>query len=323
VFLHQLDWQRSDQPVLSSLTTAQSWCRTTVYSPTVLKENGRYRMWYLGCFSSTRLGDMHLGYAESDNGIDWVEHPHNPIHCDHELPLEGSRWQTPHVLYDDDMSRYRMWFVMPEGQAADGTLRQRLGHATSADGLAWDIDPEVLYPSARRPCVWRDGPGQYRMWVNSAPDPDGHFRAMAGAIFRFTSTDGLHWERDAEPAVTADGEVAATIVYPFVVEDDGDYTMWYGCHVDDMQRFEIYCSTSSDGLTWTDHRQAPSFPATLSDEDFDGRYTSTPCVVDDGDRWLLYYSARDWGKIYGTEDGRLEVDSMSIYRHIGVAWCAK
>ena len=144
---------------------------------------------------------------------------------------------------------------------------------------------------------------------------------MARHIYRFTSEDGLHWSRDAEPAVVAN-ETHRSIVYPYVLENNGTYTMWYGCHVADGI-FEIYASTSADGLHWKHHFERSAFPATRHPNHFDGRYTSTPCVLADGDRYLLYYSARDRGNIYGAGDGTIQVDQDGIYRHIGVAVCEK
>lgn len=98
--------------------------------------------------------------------------------------------------------------------------------------------------------------------------------------------------------------------------------MWYGCHVEDGL-FEIFASTSADGLQWTHHHEQSAFPATRDPSDFDGRYTSTPCVLDDGDRYLLYYSTRDMGNLYGAGAGTVRADGMGVYRHIGVAVCAK
>ena len=97
--LHQLEWRRRPQPVLSAMTTGQSWCRVQLYSPTVLKQDGVYRMWYLGNGTATRTGDMDLGYAESSDGLVWKEHPGNPILTAADLP-QGTMWQTPHVLFD-------------------------------------------------------------------------------------------------------------------------------------------------------------------------------------------------------------------------------
>ena len=46
-FLHERLWQRSAQPVFSAMTSAQTWCRVTLYNPTVVCFDGLYRMWYL------------------------------------------------------------------------------------------------------------------------------------------------------------------------------------------------------------------------------------------------------------------------------------
>ena len=320
--LHLAPWQRPDQPALSAMTTGQPWCKVTVYNPTVLRIGDTYKMWYLGNSSRTRALDMDLGYAESADGIHWTEHPDNPILPGSDLPM-GNRWQTPHVLFDTDENRYKMWFVMVDDREDDGRVTgpQRLGYATSPDGLHWDIHPKPVYPSGRRPCVLKDGPNAYRMWMNSMPAPGGEFGDLVGSVYRFESTDGVNWTRDPEPVLTASGKLRS-VVYPFVLQHDDGYTMWYGCHVDGGV-FEIYCSTSSDGLTWTHHHEKPAFPATRDPSDFDGRYTSTPCVLDDGDRYLLYYSTRDWGNLYGAGDSTVRFDRAGIYRHIGVAVCPK
>ena len=101
-----------------------------------------------------------------------------------------------------------------------------------------------------------------------------------------------------------------------------NYTMWYGCHVGGGV-FEIYSSTSRDGRYWTHHHEAPSFGATRDPNHFDGRYTSTPCVLEEEDIFLLYYSARDWGNLYGAANGTIKVDAAGIYSHIGVATCER
>ncbi|NKB71752.1 MAG: hypothetical protein GKR89_32150 [Candidatus Latescibacteria bacterium] len=321
-FLDRLNWQYLEQPALSAMTTQQAWCRVQLYNPAVVCVYGRYQMWYLGNGSATRTNDMDLGYAESADGLHWTAHPDNPILRTGQVPL-GKAWQTPHVLFDRDEQLYKMWFIMAQrrDQGTDIQLRQLLGYATSVDGLDWQVHPEPIYPSGRRPCVLKEGPGRYLMWMNSAPAADDDFRAMACHIYRFTSSDGLQWTRDTEPAVVAT-QTHRSIVYPYVLGRDGAYTMWYGCHVEGGF-FEIYASTSADGLHWTHHFEGPAFAAGRDPNRFDGRYTSTPCVLEEADRYLLYYSARDLGNLYGTGDGAVQVDQDGIYRHIGVAVCPK
>jgi hypothetical protein len=146
---------------------------------------------------------------------------------------------------------------------------------------------------------------------------DGKFDDLVSSIFHFKSVDGLHWERDAEPAVKTAGPLKS-VVYPFVLKQPDGWIMWYGCHVDGGC-FEIYCSTSEDGVNWTHHVEQPAFPATREPNTFDGRYTSTPCVLEEEDRYLLYYSSRDCGHLYRSGDGKIRYDAGGIYRHIGVA----
>ncbi len=277
-------------------------------------------MWYLGNQSRTRQLDFVMGYAESDDGLIWREHPRNPILTSKDL-LFGRCFQTPHVLFDSECERFRMWFVASDGRFDEQGRRDwssiPLAYAESPDGIRWEMHPEPLYPNARRPCVLMDGPRSYRMWMNSAPDPSEKSERHLTNIWRFTSSDGLQWTRDPEPAVTAD-DIMRSVVYPFVLYDGGQHIMWYGGHVAGGI-FEIYCSTSNDGLAWVHHRQKPAFAATRDRNVFDGRYTSTPCVIEEETRYLLYYSARDWGTLFGAEDGTVQCDGSGIYRHIGVA----
>ncbi|MFB6217882.1 MAG: hypothetical protein ABEH77_01695 [Halobacteriaceae archaeon] len=312
---HDADWRRRDQPLLSGLTTAEEWCQVQLYSPAVVRARGGYRMWYAGCSDRTREGVMHLGLAESEDGVEFEPHPDNPVLCADDLPW-ATVWQTPHVHHDG--GRYRMWFVGIDRERED---RQRLGYAESADGVEWDVHPEPLYHSARGPCVHRTDDG-YVMWANSAPGPGGpdaehSLSPIVQFVYRFTSPNGIDWTRDPEPAVTTSGRVRS-LVYPEVVETGEGYAMFYGSHLHG-DCFEIHCATSADGREWTRHHDAAAFPATRDENDFDGRYTSTPCVLVGDDRARMYYSARDWGNLYGAGDGTVRHDAQGIYRHIGLA----
>jgi hypothetical protein len=329
VSLHEAEWQRREQPVLSAMTTSEDWCRVQLYNPSVIRVGGRYRMWYLGNSIRTRTHDFDMGLAESEDGINWTPYPGNPVLNRHDLPF-GANIQTPHVVFDPENNVYSMWFIAtPEfdgpytGTGDTGPdlkpddIQQRVFFATSPDGINWDVRPDPVYDNGRRPCVLQDGPNSYQMWMNSMPKPGGRFIDLVTHIYRFTSSDGLHWNRDPTPAVSPT-ETHRSAVYPFVMREKNGYVMWYGCHIaDDI--FEVFCSTSPDGLNWTHHRDRAALPAKRNPNVFDGRYTSTPCVLDDGDRYLMYYSARDWNNIYGAGNGDVLFDEEGIYRHIGVA----
>ena len=229
---------------------------------------------------------------------------------------------TPSIVAVD--GGYRMWYLGCSDQTREGVMA--VGLAESEDGVDWDVYPEPLYRSTRGPCV-RETDGGYEMWACSAPDPDDPTRNEGRSdivqyIYRFESPDGIEWIREDDPAVTTGGRVDS-VVYPEVVETAEGYVMFYASHLVNGDEFEMHCATSPDGREWTTHHDVSSFPATRHPDDFDGRYTSTPCVLDCGDRYRLYYSARDWGTLYGAGDGTVKVDSHGIYRHVGVADLAK
>lgn len=329
--LDQIQWQRQDQPVLSAMTTRQKWCRVQCYSPTVVRVGDAYMMWFVGNRTATRTNDFEIGLARSDDGIRWTQHPDNPVLTGRDLPKDVG-CSTPFVLHDPEGGRFRMWFQMSrferDERGAAVAYDLGLGHAVSRDGVGWEVHPESLYPSAQGPCVLRDETGGFQMWMNSAPKPDTDYREVIRNIYRFESRDGIHWQRDPQPALTASEELP-TVVYPFALRDARGYTMWFSscterfCEPLGGAVWDIYCATSDDGRTWRRPRRKPALAATRDPNDYDGRYVTAPCVVDGGDRYLMYYSCRDWGNLYGAGDGTIRFDRAGIYRHVGVAIGAK
>lgn len=307
--------------MLSARTTQQSWCQVVCYSPHVIHHDGRFRMWYLGTSTASRSNDIVMGYAESDDGIRWTEHPGNPI-----LTAEDISWgriiQTPFVLFDREDNLFKMWFVsgdvLRDNMAKLISNDQRLGYAVSKDGIAWRVHPQPIFPSGRSPAVIKESPRHYRMWMNSRPNVQDRVSGeLYTNIYEFSSEDGLHWRRGEQPVLRPTGP-ARTVVYPFVLKQNGAYMMWYGCHVTGG-KFEVFAAKSSDATRWQfDHTQ-PAFPAAADEQRFDARYTSTPCIVQVANRFLLYYSARDWRNEYMDGQGRKRRDGSGVYSHIGAA----
>lgn len=103
-------------------------------SPSILVEDGRWRMWYC---SGTGWSDSSppeprylIRYAESSDGIDWTR---DGTVCIAPRDAGETNFGRPHVLHDGD--RYRMWFPV-RGPA------YRIGHAESRDGLDWTRSDE-------------------------------------------------------------------------------------------------------------------------------------------------------------------------------------
>ena len=99
-------------------------------SPSVLVEEGRWRMWYVSAlrWEPRPEGPRHhylIKYAESEDGVDWRRE--GRVAVDFASPDEHAMGR-PHVLREGD--RYRMWFCA-RGES------YRLACAESCDGLTW------------------------------------------------------------------------------------------------------------------------------------------------------------------------------------------
>jgi hypothetical protein len=114
-------------------------------SPWVLREEDRWRMWYVSNvgWRPQAEGDpryvVHIKYAESSDGLAWKRDGH--VCIDFASPEEYAI-SRPCVLKDGDL--YRMWYSH-RGDA------YRIGYAESRDGLHWhrrdddagiDVSPE-------------------------------------------------------------------------------------------------------------------------------------------------------------------------------------
>ena len=202
-----------------------------------------------------------------------------------------------------------------DGRMIDGT--QQLGYATSADGIQWHIHPVPIFEYGRSPCVIKEGTKRYRMWMNSGPIKDGKRNGLLKYIYEFTSTDGLNWIQAEKPSIQRTG-TQQRVVYPFVIREDARYYMWHASHLPNGHT-DIFCNESRDGSTWTSYHEKVAFPASRDSKLFDGRYASTPCILVEKDRYLLYYSGRGLSNSYIGGDGTRRRDGAGVYHHIGVA----
>ncbi len=104
----------------------------TISYPSVLHENGKYRMWY---GSNLRWGKTQetmehvIKYAESTDGINWKRT--NNIHIDLQHPGEYAL-SKPYVIKTNGL--YQMWY----SYRANGNISTyRIGYAESTDGYKW------------------------------------------------------------------------------------------------------------------------------------------------------------------------------------------
>lgn len=129
-------------------------------SPSVLVEDGRWRMWYVSAthWEETPAGPRHhylVKYAESRNGIEWQREGHVAIGF--AGPGEHA-FGRPHVLRQGDS--YCMWYCVRGAS-------YRLGFARSPDGYTWTREDARLCLDAA-PQSWEEEMQAYPTVVRQA-----------------------------------------------------------------------------------------------------------------------------------------------------------
>lgn len=105
-----------------------SWEDDGLYSPSVIKQDSIYRMWY----DAEAAGEpCRIGYAYSIDGIDWRKYDGNPIIMERQSEaFDKDGALCPMVLFDSDEGVYRMWYV-GDTDCDPGPCATEIGYATA------------------------------------------------------------------------------------------------------------------------------------------------------------------------------------------------
>ena len=238
---------------------------------------------------------------------EWVQYPDNPIVG----PGDPGAWDegghfVHSVVFDGTM--YHMWFT---GVDESGGLSD-IGHATSADGLEWTMDPAnpvlirggagewdegYLFSSA----VIHDGT-QFHMWYSG--DRDG-VRSTGYA----TSPDGSVWTKFSDNPVLTPGDSGAwdeVQAAAWVVMLEGEtFRMWYSA-ADRTPSVRVGYAESPDGIQWTKRAEPVLDPGW-----YPGAWDSNLgnlSIVFDGSIYHMWYtgggsrsSSRGFGYAFSTD----------------------
>ena len=245
-----INWTKSpSNPIISP---AGGWESLNLGEPSVLKQDGVYKMWYLGSSGTF----PRIGLAESTDGISWSRYSGNPV-----LIGGGTgAWDWggvggPSVLLENDT--LRMWFH----GGGEGTPI-RIGHAVSSDGVHWTKRAVNPVLDVGLPNSWDQteitGPhvlktdGEYMMW----------YRGRSGGKLQIglaLSTDGLNWEKDSGNPVMARnaGQWDEYVGSPYVLYSNGLFEMWYMGISGSLSKWKIGYANSTDGIHWNRYNGNP------------------------------------------------------------------
>jgi len=193
--------------------------------PVVIRRGNRHHLWYTG----QARGRSWIGYATSGDGRSWTRQSEHPVLVA-ESPWEKVAVMCPHVLWDESMGVYRMWYSGGEQYEPNA-----LGYATSPDGLAWtkhpdnpifrpDTDSEWEKHKVTACQVVRQGDWHVMFYIGFR---DEHHAQIGLA----RSKDGITgWQRHPSNPILAPtpGQWDHDACYkPFAILDQGRWLLWY------------------------------------------------------------------------------------------------
>lgn len=233
-----------------------------------------------------------------------------------------------------DGSLYRMWFVgdeLTKDPKAPYGIYQRIGLATSEDGLRWsvanagqpvlDLGPpgSADAKGLTHPFVMKVGE-EFWMWYGAI---DGKLAGDLGLspgsvrverICLATSADGIHWERanggkpvlDIGPKGSIDG-IQATGMHILKIGDE--FKMWYGAY--GSQQHTLVLATSPNGMEWTRSKNGEPIAGLVGGGQgqlgasvyFDGKRYYMLYGSDKGGQWRTYAAVSDDGFHFRQHNG--------------------
>lgn len=272
--LGKVAWYKHEGPVFLPGEKG-SWDAGGVFSPSVLKIDDTYHMWYSGMDGN----NIRIGHATSEDGLVWVKDDNNPVvDLGEDGSFDDNLTYLPVVVYDG--ASFHMWYVGDPG--SDGS--ESLGYATSEDGVSWTKQPgkPIFQLENGDPHEERVARGdvyyyedKFHMWagVNDAGSENAD-------IGYFTSEDGVTWTAyENNPVLVhvlpGEWDFNRTQVST-VFEMDGEFHMWYcGGY---FGKWQIGYASSPDGLDWTRAENNPVLRAEKAGE-WDEVTTHFPTVM--------------------------------------------
>ncbi|HHW10821.1 MAG TPA: hypothetical protein GXX29_12690 [Firmicutes bacterium] len=139
-----LDGRHWGPPIIVLAPNPATGWEDNINRPSVLRREDGYHLWYTG----RSEGCSRIGYATSRDGVIWERRSEKPVLVP-ELSWEKAAVMCPHVLWDEEMGKYRMWYSAGDKNREPDAI----GYAESSDGLVWHkhTDNPIFRPAPEHP----------------------------------------------------------------------------------------------------------------------------------------------------------------------------
>ena len=247
-------------------------------SPKILVEDSVMKMWYRQQGAS---GHSTIGYAVSNNGINWTIPVNHPVLNTGASGEWDSYAVTDGVVLKENNS-YKMYYRgtnVHDGYAA-------IGLAISSDGINWEKYPSpVMVPNETEIAI---GPediikvnGKYYLYYNNL---NNGYIEVGLAI----SNDGINWTRYQNPILypTLSWEGSATYSSSIIYEN-GIYKMVYANSNVNVSAFGE--AISLDGINWEKVGSSPFFNSNETSNHWTSRI-AYPFLIKYHGNYRVYYN---------------------------------
>ena len=276
---------------------------------TVLFHENIYKMWY--------EGNDGFGYATSPDGLIWTRDSINYPLLEPGPPGSWDEQEVNHASVLIHNNSYHMWY-----SGVDAGHDNRIGHATSLDGISWSKDSANPVLNLGTTAPWDTNEAIHPSVIFENDTFKMFYNGYGGNTQRILyaySSDGTNWTGyTAHPMLEpgAFGTWDGWELGPLCVLNDGnEYHMWYTGFNDstDTATVQIGYAESPDGLLWT--RGSPQPVLTPGDPgDWDEIAVAIPNVIREGDLFKMWYGGTD-GNSFATGYATAPFDY--IKPHIG------
>lgn len=266
-------WTKYDgNPVM---TRTEPWEARAICEPSVIHEDGVFKMWYMGCKSSAGHNAA-LGYATSPDGLAWTKHAGNPI-------LRDPKEAVIRTTVIKHRGKYYLFASDHQWTKETGVINRWV----SQDGLIWTDKTTVLRPTQ----PWEKHFHNVHVVVNN-----GTWKMLYttdGPFGYAHSDDGLNWIKHAQPVLTGfyGGD-------PYLIKIGDTFYAWHSqLHNGELL---IYGRKSTDMIHWQMIGTGPQLGYTQPWERGIGRpevhwnihLTDAELIEHDGRVWMYYQGSQ-------------------------------
>lgn len=263
----------STAPLLAG-TGSDTWDRMMRERGWVMHEGDKWHLWYTG-YNNDRDESKYLGYATSDDGLNWTRWPENP--------LTTAGWVEDVCV----VRRGSTYYMFAEG-------RDDIAHLlTSTDRVHWQergdldirqVDGRPISAGPRgTPTAWFEKDTWYLF-----------YERRDAAVWLATSTDLAVWTNVSDDPVISAGPDAYdryAVAVDQIIRHKGRYYAWYHASAEPAwDSWNTNLAVSTDLVHWKKYPGNPVLPA---DPAHPKRSSGT--VVPDGDAYRLYTTHPDVG----------------------------